>query len=510
MIPLLLPIVCCVLLGFAVCWALIPLIRRIAVPPPDAPHSQSFHHTHKGHVSRFGGVAMAAAFVVVALVASFFANTGKMQTDLVVVLSCLAMFALGLRDDIRPLGAKVKLLAQLVIAVGIYLCGLQIEVLNNPLTGKPLELGIWALPVTVFWVVALTNLINLIDGMDGLAGGICLMLMCLLAYAGLGQVSQNGYSFATLLSAGVAAALVGFLFFNFPPAKIYMGDGGAYFLGCLIAVLTISTSHKGTVAAGLIAPLFALALPIADVVLAILRRGLSGLPIFRPDRKHIHHRLIQSGLSRRRAVLTLYAVSMMCVLMAFAVFWSQGKLVPILFGVMSLVVFAGARILGLFRNWWEVRKILGSSFQLRRESRYALAMMAWLEIEAERCDALQELWTSYLFFTRKLGFAHVRLVLNQGTDFVWKSHTATASNEDWHRVRHEIALANIRAIEFSAAASGMTAETFQHLAELAAEAWIKAASRWEEASGQSISFEPAIPQIAPVLAPGRVLVANAA
>ena len=510
MTTLVLPVICCVLVGFGVCWGLIPLIRRTAAARSTEPDSHSFHHTHKGHVPRFGGIALASAFMGVTLMASFFATSGKLQTDVIVAVSCLAMFALGLRDDVRPLGAKIKLLAQFGIATGAYFCGLQIEVLNNPLTGKAMELGVWSLPVTVFWIVALTNLINLIDGMDGLAGGICLMLMCLLAYAGLGQTDGSGYSFATLLSVGMAAALIGFLCFNFPPAKIYMGDGGAYFLGCLIAVLTISTSHKGTVAAGLIAPLFALALPIADVVLAIVRRGLSGLPIFRPDRKHIHHRLLQSGLSRRRAVLTLYAISMLCVLMAFAVFWTQGKLVPILFGLMSLVVFSAARLLGFFRNFWEVRKILGSSFQLRRESRYALAMMAWLEMEAERCDALQELWTSYLFFTRKLGFAHVRLVLSHGTDFVWKSHGSGAEKPEWHRASHEIALANIRAIEFSAAATSMSAETFQHLAELAAEAWIKAAHRWKEASGEAITFEPAIPQVAPVLAPGRVLVANAA
>ena len=453
---------------------------------------------------------MAIAFAIVAVVATLFAKSGKAQTNLTVVLSCLAMFGLGFWDDIRPLGAKLKLLGQLIIATITFFCGLHIEVLNNPFSRDAIDLGMWSLPVTVFWIVALTNLINLIDGMDGLAGGICLMLMCLLAYAGFGHMEGGGYSFATLLSVGMAAALIGFLWFNFPPARIYMGDGGAYFLGCLIAVLTISTSHKGTVAAGLIAPLFALALPIIDVSLAILRRGFSGLPIFRPDRKHIHHRLIQSGLSRRRAVLTLYAISMLCVLMAFAVFWSQGKLVPILFGLMSLVIFSAARVMGFFRNWWEVRRILGTSFQLRRESRYALAMMGWLEMEAERCEVLQELWTSYLFFTRKLGFAHVRLVLQQGTDFVWKSHTPVPVTGGWHRIRHDIALANIRGIEFCASDASMSSETFLHLAELAAEAWLKAAQRWKQASGQSISFEPALPQLLPVEEPGRVLVANAA
>jgi hypothetical protein len=101
-------------------------------------------------------------------------------------------------------------------------------------------------------------------------------------------------------------------------------------------------------------------------------------------------------------------------------------------------------------------------------------------------------------------------VLNKGTDFVWKSYSTRPETVEWHRASHEISLANIRAIEFSAAAVSMPQETFQHLAELAAEAWIKAAHRWKEASGESISFEPAIPQVAPLLAPGRVLVANAA
>lgn len=492
-------------IGFAVCALLIPPIQKWSRSASN--HSErSFHHTHKAPVSRFGGVALTAAFVVISIVTLFLSDR-LFRGPITIVLGCLAMFALGLADDFRPLGAKVKLIAQLATAVAIYFAGLQIEVLNNPLTGKPIALGIWSLPLTVFWIVALTNLINLIDGIDGLAGGISLMLMCLLAYTGL---AHGGYSFATCMSVGMAAALVAFLCYNFPPASIYMGDGGAYFLGCFIALITISTSHKGTVAAGLIAPLVALALPIIDVSLAILRRGLSGLPIFRPDRKHIHHRLLQSGFSRRRAVLILYGVSLVCVATAFAIFWSQGKLVPILFGLACLLVLCGSPVISFARNFWQVRKLLGNSLQLRRESRYALAMMAWLEMEAERRDTLQELWTSYLFFTRKMGFFHVRLILSEGTDFVWRSSSPPASTGEWHRVRQEMSFANIRAIEFSASTSAMPAETFRHLSELAAEAWMKAAQCWKAASGHPIVFTPAIPQVTPLLDPGRVMVANAA
>jgi UDP-GlcNAc:undecaprenyl-phosphate GlcNAc-1-phosphate transferase len=493
------------MIGFAVCALLIPPIQRWS-RSLSTNSDRSFHHTHKAPVSRFGGIALAAAFAVIAVLATTLCGETA-RTPIIVVIGCLAMFALGLADDLRPLGAKIKLIAQVATAIAIYFAGLQIEVLNNPLSGKPIALGLWSLPVTVFWIVALTNLINLIDGMDGLAGGISLMLMCLLAYTGL---AHGSYSFATCMSIGMAAALIAFLCYNFPPATIYMGDGGAYFLGAFIALVTISTSHKGTIAAGLIAPLVALGLPIIDVSLAILRRGFSGLPIFRPDRKHIHHRLIQSGFSRRRAVLILYGISLMCVAAAFGIFWLQGKLVPILFGVACLVVLCAAPIVSFAQNFWQVRRVLGTSLQLRRESRYALAMMAWLEIEAERCDTLQELWTSYLFFTRKMGFFHLRLVLEAGTDFVWRSLVAAESDAEWHRVRQDLAFANIRAIEFSARTSAMSAETFQHLAELAAEAWMKAAQRWKAARGHNVIFTPALPQIAPILDPGHVMVANAA
>ena len=143
--------------------------------------------------------------------------------------------------------------------------------------------------LTVLWLVGMTNLINLIDGVDGLAGGICLMLMGLLAYVG-----HDSGSYECLVS-GMAGALLGFLWFNFPPARVYLGDSGAYFLGFQIGLFSIISSHKGTIFAALVAPLFVLALPILDTTLAILRRGLRGLPIFRADRRHIHHHCSKWG-----------------------------------------------------------------------------------------------------------------------------------------------------------------------------------------------------------------------
>ncbi len=493
----------CAALGFVGCLTLIPSIRRHHASREER-NNRSFHHTHGKPVTRFGGVGLAGAFVLVAILAAGFCwDRLRFSTDVVAVIGAMAMFGLGFWDDCRPLGAKFKLSGQILIAAGVHLAGVGIEHIKNPFSGGAIVLGGWGLVVTIVWLVAFTNLINLIDGIDGLAGGISLMLMCLLVCVGI-----NSHSYSTLLAAGTAGALVAFLYFNFPPAKIYMGDGGAYFLGFLIGVLAITNSHKGTVAAALLAPLFAMALPIADVTLAILRRGLKGLPIFRPDRQHIHHRLVGIGFSRRRTVLTLYALSLVCLAMALAAFWSQGRLVPILFGVMFLIVLFSARCFGFLQDWLAVRKAVGTSLQLRRESRYALAMMTWLEMEAERCENLQELWTSYLFVTRKLGFSQVRLVLERDADFVWKSQ-ATGDTELLRR-RQELRLANITAIEFSADASAIPATVFEHLTELAAETWMKVAQRWQKANGQPIRFEPAVLSIVPLVEPGRVLVANAA
>src|SRR5207249_233848 len=160
----------------------------------------------------------------------------------------MAMFGVGLWDDLRPLGAKKKLCLQILISAAVYFYGVQIQTVRSPLTGEAFALGGWGILATVLWLVAWTNLINLIDGIDGLAGGVSLMLMALIAY-----VSFHGSGFLLLLAIGMAGALLAFLHFNFPPARIYMGDGGAYFLGFLMGAMTILNSNKGTVVAALLA-----------------------------------------------------------------------------------------------------------------------------------------------------------------------------------------------------------------------------------------------------------------
>ncbi len=292
----------CALLGLGITFILTPWIIRLCQHRETGNPLRELHHTHQTPVSRLGGLALISAFLVTAAVVAACYSSGGHDLTIqgMVAFGSVGMFLLGFADDLRPIGARKKFFLQILIAATVYYFGIRIEQFKDPFTGTIYFLGAWGGPITILWLVAITNLINLIDGADGLAAGISLMLMVLLAY--VGNAAQN----IGLLAAGMAGALLGFLYYNFPPARIYMGDGGAYFLGFLIAVLSIVSSHKGTVVAALIAPLFVLALPILDTFLAIVRRGLKGLPVFRPDRRHLHHRLAEIGYSRRKVVLIVY------------------------------------------------------------------------------------------------------------------------------------------------------------------------------------------------------------
>ncbi len=389
------------------------------------------HHAAGVQKSRLGGVALAAAFVSVLLLFVLL-NSGGLKTasqEWAIAAASIAMFGLGLWDDLFVLGARRKLIGQLAIATAAYWLGIEINKFQIPFTGQIVDLGLWSWPITVFWLVALTNLINLIDGVDGLAGGICLMLMVLLTFVG------GGVGFMSFVAAGMAGALLGFLWFNFPPARIYMGDGGAYFLGFLVGCLTISSSQKGTIFAALTAPLFVLALPILDTALAILRRGLRGLPLFRADRSHIHHHLLDSGLSRRSVVLVTYAFTAIFLALGFVAFWWHGEHLAILLGLGILVILLAAGQMNFSREWFAVGRVLGNSLNMRSEIQYALALNRWLVMEGSRCQSIAVLCEDAVFIARKLGFdtARVRLEDDERT---WQ---ITSANGAKHRLyRHPL------------------------------------------------------------------------
>ena len=496
------------LLGAGVSVAVIALVLRNGRRADLTRRGAEFHHRPGVKKSRLGGVALAAAFVSVVILYKLWNGWQPEPAEPYpcrkIASVALLMFGLGLWDDLSPLGARRKLLGQLLIATGAYFLGIAIYKFQIPFTGHIVDLGFWSWLVTVFWLVAMTNLINLIDGVDGLAGGICLMLMSLLVYVG------GGLGPMSFLAAGMAGALLGFLRFNFPPARIYMGDGGAYFLGCLMGCMSIVSSQKGAIFAALTAPLFVLTLPILDTALAIVRRGAQGLPLFRPDRSHIHHRLIESGFSRRQVVFGIYAFTAFFLALGFVAFWWHGEHLAVLLGVGFVVILASAGWLNFSREWFAVGRTFGNSLAMRAEIQYALAQTRWLALEGTRCDTLASLCEDTVFIARKLGYARVRIRL-EDEERTWEITPVNGNNAcifrhalPGHRYCFlELTVPCPKAREqLDASANGSCpscTRSFRVSSELLAEGWAKAVAVWKKQNQLPARFDgrttpPAEPQ----------------
>jgi len=286
----------------------------------------------------------------------------------------------------------------------------------------------------------------------------------------------------------MAGALLGFLWFNFPPARIYLGDGGAYLLGFQIGLLSLAGSHKGTVVAALVAPLFVLALPIVDMLLAIVRRGLCGLPLLRPDRKHIHHRLLEMGFSRRKVVLSIYAITLIFLVMGFLAFVSQGQLVPVLLGITVLVLLLCAGKLNFSREWFAVGRMVGNSLEMRQEIQYALSLTHWFALEGPRQGSLEGVWQDLVFVAKRLGFTAVTLTLSD-CERTWRDPDSTTTTRDY---RQELRGGLPGVLELKAPATlppehpkncgipSSDPKLFEILSELIAEAWIRTTRGWNE------------------------------
>lgn len=351
-------------------------------------------------ILRVGGLPIYGAFVV----SFFFALLiPEKESESLVSYAFLilgsAIFLLGLLDDLFHLPAKLKFLAQITIAVAAYSCGMRIDIISNPIDSGSLELGGFGLVLTVFWFVAVPNLINLIDGMDGLAGGISLFLAITLAAIGM----MTGNVALATMGVGVAGGMAAFLYFNLPPARIYMGDGGAYLLGFFIAGASLLTSHKASVFGPLLVVVIALGFPILDTALAVIRRGLSGLPVMAPDARHLHHRLLTLGFSKRSILMVLYGVFAGLCLLGLSVFVTKGNSLPIAGMIFVLAVLFALRFLGLPNNLKEVREVFIEIIASRKDVRYAYSMAQVLEHDIDRINDENEYWSELLDCLRKLG-----------------------------------------------------------------------------------------------------------
>lgn len=291
---------------------------------------------HSHPMPRLGGVAVfLSCFISFGLVALFdrpllsgswiFSSEGGLFG-----LCLFIVMLLGFWDDLRSLKPFQKFGVQVLLSSVVYIAGFRVSAVMNPFGGGWLDVHAVDYPLTVLWIVGVTNALNLIDGLDGLAAGVATIA----AFTILPIALLWGDTGTAVLAVILAGALIGFLRYNFNPAKIFLGDSGSLFIGFMLAVLSIKSSTKSTTTFALVIPILALGLPIMDTLLSMIRRFLhSFLPseakessivgrlktIFSPDKSHIHHRLLARGLSHRTAVLVLYGVSSVLGIGAFAV-----------------------------------------------------------------------------------------------------------------------------------------------------------------------------------------------
>ena len=263
---------------------------------------------HQEPVPTLGGLALAAAVLGAAWAARVLpghAHLLEARPLLGLTLAAVPLLALGVIDDLRGVRPLIKLAVQVAAGLVLVAWGFGVPLLTNPLGGE-LHTGWLNAPLTVLWVVAVINAINLIDGLDGLAAGVVVIAAMTLWWVG----RTHADFYVMFLAAPLAGACFGFLRFNFPPARVFMGDTGSHFLGLVLASLALLENRKGTATVTLLFPLVALAVPMADSVIAFVRRALQGRPVFRADSEHIHHRLLRLGLSPRSVLFVLWYLSL--------------------------------------------------------------------------------------------------------------------------------------------------------------------------------------------------------
>lgn len=328
------------LIAAAVALVATPAVRRLAIltgflamPSPRGVHDHP--------VPQLGGLAIFLGFAAV-LVWRFGVADATTRS---VLLGGAAILVLGVIDDRVRLRPGVKLLGQVAVAALTVAMGVRMEWISNPLGPGLVPLGGWSYPLTMLWIIAVINVINLIDGLDGLAAGVAsiaaLTLMLTALHTGLPELS-------IVLSAALAGGALGFLPYNFNPARIFMGDAGSMFLGFGLAVVSVEGLLKTTTVVALGIPVLALGLPIADTFLAILRRLAAGRSIAEADRQHLHHRLLEMGLSHRDAVIVLYIISGWLGLSAWALTTVETTGAILIIAFVAASIYFLARRFGLF------------------------------------------------------------------------------------------------------------------------------------------------------------------
>ncbi len=388
---------------------LTPLVRAIALRLGVLDHALTSRKAHGKPIPRLGGIAIVVAFYA-PLTALLFVNSevGRRfwehpEKAFGLFAGGLVIAALGVWDDLHGTGARKKFAVQFAVGAAMYALGFRVDLLSNPY-GEAIQLGWLGLPFTMLWIAGVINAMNLIDGLDGLAGGVALIAIS----TTFAMSALRGEPLMILFTAALAGAVLGFLFYNFNPASIFMGDTGSMFLGFVLATTTIQTSQKASTAVAIVVPIIALGLPIADTLLAMVRRAARGAPLFSADRGHIHHRLVDLGLSQRAAVLVLYGASLLLGGAALALSYASSSQLTWSLLAISAVAFLALRKLGYVS--------LGKAQEILATRRYNLELRSAVRGIASRlrtASGVSEVWTALRLVADALSASAIALHLPQ-------------------------------------------------------------------------------------------------
>lgn len=310
-------LIACGFIAFIVCAAAMPLAVKLS-RRLGAVSETGGRHIGSKPIGRLGGggvlfAILSSVFLIIVSVPTVRSGFYDVQRKMIgLSLGLIVVATIGFWDDIRRLPAFLKFIGQIIAASFAYFFGLKISGVDLPFI-EPVQLGFFSFPVTALWIIGIVNAVNLIDGLDGLAGGVVL-------FAGIVNLTAalvSGAFVPAVLMVAMVGSILGFLLFNWHPAKIYLGDGGAYSIGFILSISgLLAPVQKASTGIALLVPLIAMGLPIFDTLLTMLRRYMSDRGIFSPDRGHLHHILFDAGISHRRVVIGLYLVC--CVLCSIA------------------------------------------------------------------------------------------------------------------------------------------------------------------------------------------------
>lgn len=357
----------CYLMVFAIammgCVLATPLVTHFAAWVGAIDRPDQFRRVHQGAIPRLGGLGLALGIAAGTVLPHLSGSSGFISLTLpdlrhewVILTAALIVLIVGFVDDTRSIGPRVKLLGQALAVLILYLGGIQIQTidvlglnldLTNPslvvaLPGFTVTIAVFSLAVTMLWFLGCMNIWNLIDGMDGLASGVGLLVSGTLTLVAI----HNQNIEVAILAVALAGSLAGFLLYNWHPACIFLGDSGALLIGLLIGVIGVEGSIKGPSAISILFPILAMGLPISDTAMAIFRRWVRNLPFSAADRRHVHHLLIGLGLNPRQAALMLYCFSgFLCGVVLLGVAWRSEFLALILsiFGCLAFLVVVTSR-----------------------------------------------------------------------------------------------------------------------------------------------------------------------